>query len=595
MRNINRLLFSLLVTSALACGDPPVDDFRSEGGTAPDPTGVIEGAILYAGPRPQCEWEGETPVRILGRTVLTLFVFDNPPPPTGSATTAENLLVLPASTFFPSLDDCMPQMPTAADLRTPVIRSTEFQWPEIPLGRDYQIRGFFDYDQDFNPFFSVSNLPTAGDIAGGALQNPSDPSLGFRRIRFGTARQNPNGQIVSGVSVSLGAPVNTERPIFRLETMPLSSEQTLPINPDAVMREQALWDATRTRLVMYDRDVESARTSALLGAMAEGQLSFDPTDVAAYAWYVRPVDADGDGMQDLHPILGRSAGVAWYFPVTIMQRVRSATELEAGIPAVILIPSVRPSQVLGRDVFYPSIDIAVPSIGVMQTTLDLRCRFPLIPPGNPAETLEADGDVTAECSEIPTGYYATNVLHGLAGGRRIEGQACEMAAECGGSGVACVMGRCFDTRSPDTGVSIREGQFSGQAWSLPNPLGDPAQVDSPVPEQGNASLFIVHDPNPEGPTGRQGGREGCDEAPSEEGVRAVDYTDFRNFGADADEVRDLCCAPIRHLCGLPLCGAGPANPEDPSGIQIRLSPTEVSDGVPNCVPFEMPLFCCQPE
>ncbi|MBX3247130.1 MAG: hypothetical protein KF901_08120 [Myxococcales bacterium] len=594
MRHHTRLLSLLVVMGAQACGDPPVDDFRSEGGTAPDPTGVIEGAVLYAGPRPECEWEGERAVRIRGRVVLTLFVFDNPPPPTGSASTAENLLVMPASAFFPSLDDCMPQMPTAAQRRTPLIRSAEFQWPEIPLGRDYQIRGFFDYDEDFNPFFSVSNLPTAGDIAGGALVNPSDPSLGFRRIRFGTARQNPNGQVVTGVSVSLGAVVNTERPIFRMETLPLSSEQLLPTTPDAVMREEMLWGATRTRLVMYDRNVENAQTAALLGAMSEGLLSFDPANASAYAWYVRPVDANGDGVQDLHPILGRSAMIPWFFPATIMQRVRSPQELAAGIPAVILIPTVRPTQILSRDVFYPSIDIAVPSVGVLQTALDLRCRFPLIPPGNPAETLEAGGEVTAECSEIPTGYYAVNVLHGLAGGRPIGGEPCEMAAECGGMGVACIMGRCSDTRS-ESGFNIREGQFSSQAWTLPNPLGDPAQVDNPVTEQGNAALFIVHDPNPEGPTGRQGGRDGCATAPSAEGNRAVDYTDFRNFGEDADEVRDLCCAPIRHLCGLPLCGAGPVDPGDPGGLQLRLSPTEVVDGVPNCVPFEMPLFCCQPE
>ena len=53
-----------------------------------------------------------------------------------------------------------------------ITRTAEFTWPELPLGGAYQIRGFFDYDGNFNPFFSVTNIPTAGDIGGGAFVDP---------------------------------------------------------------------------------------------------------------------------------------------------------------------------------------------------------------------------------------------------------------------------------------------------------------------------------------------------------------------------------------------------------------------------------------
>jgi hypothetical protein len=87
-----------------------------------------------------------------------MFRFDNPPPPSGSATSAENFLVIPGDQLF-SLEDCMPVSPTPADLM-PISRSVGFAWPTVRLGRSYQIRGFCDNDGDFNPFFSVRNLAT---------------------------------------------------------------------------------------------------------------------------------------------------------------------------------------------------------------------------------------------------------------------------------------------------------------------------------------------------------------------------------------------------------------------------------------------------
>src|SRR5512134_3849747 len=89
-----RLLAALLGCGLGACTQPSQDDFRSEGGIAPDPVGVIEGSVVYVGPPPTCDMDGDDPTRVRGRVILTLFEYDNPPPPEGRARSAENLLVI---------------------------------------------------------------------------------------------------------------------------------------------------------------------------------------------------------------------------------------------------------------------------------------------------------------------------------------------------------------------------------------------------------------------------------------------------------------------------------------------------------------------
>lgn len=594
-------LFTTLALGLLGCGAPPVDDFRSEGGTAPDPTGVVEGTVLYQGPRPACDHdEAGNATRFRGRVIMTLFLFDDPPPPTGSATSAANLLTIPAARLFSSLEDCMPPEGSAEILT----RSVGFTWPELPLGHDYQIRGFFDYDEDFNPFFSVSNLPTAGDLAGGALVSSTNPALGFRRISFASAAIQPNGQIIRGIAVTLGLPVRTERPVFTYSALPLRSGQTFPFRADLVAQEAALYALTNGKLNLYSRDPADPETSALNTALAEGGLSIDTSDDLGYAWYVQPVDANGDGEQDLHPILGRSAGVPWYFPITIMQRARSAIEVQAGIPSATLIPTVRPLQVRTKTVWYPTIDMAIPPVAVVQTFPDARCQFPFVPPGNTADRLEGGGLVSVECAELPTGYYGINVLHGVAGGRVVGNTSCDpmpgptepsVDEQCG-VGIPCIANRCsVQPQVSDTSWNILSGSFSGQAWTIPNPLGDPAQLSSPIPAQGNGSLYVVYDDDPDNSMGRLSGREECLVAPTsgaDDTPKEVAYTDFANFGEAAGEVRELCCAPVRHLCEVPLCPLVPASPGAPDGPRIRSSPTRVEGNVPDCIPFEMPAFCC---
>src|SRR5690606_4081411 len=161
-------------------------------------------------------YEDGAPVAVRGRVVLTLFAFDNPPPPAGSATTALNLLSIPGDQLFGDLRaPCAPEgaAPSPSDI---VTGSASVTWPELRLG-----------------------LASAGDIAGAAVTNPQAAIPEIAAIRFGTAQQHPYGQLVDGVSVSLGIPVLTDAPVFFATATPMSSEAPLVLDGTPASTEEA--------------------------------------------------------------------------------------------------------------------------------------------------------------------------------------------------------------------------------------------------------------------------------------------------------------------------------------------------------------------
>ncbi|MBO6936207.1 MAG: hypothetical protein JJ863_14625 [Deltaproteobacteria bacterium] len=641
----------LLLVFALACADVPVDEFEFVGGTAPEPTGVLRGTVLYSGPKPICGEDLDGNTVPLGQVILTLFEYDNPPPPTGSASSAANLLTIPGVSLFSGVEDCLTE---EDDPREFITRTAEFAWPELPLGHamqpaDYQIRGFYDYDGNFNPFFSVTNLPTQGDIAGGAFVDPNATIREYRRLRFDSVEERPNGQVINGVSVALGAPVTTERPVFWMESDPLNSAQLLPTGADSVARENMIFSSTNTIFHLYNPD--DTGWDALAAAFAaagmpldqpEGFSIGDLTSNYPHAWYVRPVDADGDGELDLHPTLGAAEPpVNWFFPVVLMQRARTAVELQAGVPDVLLIATVSivDTLVQGRRAYDDDLRIGVPALAAVNLNpADARCRIPYIPPGNVAPTYER---ITVECQEVPTGDYAVNVIHGLAGAGPIGSsddtlRMCTppdtlpssvtppsyLAADgcfnfgeappgndrqietCNGDNFCAIP----SFSNPDGNWDLQGGSPSGQAWGIPNALGDPDQLpdllrdpsdptmltpegELLVEQQGEGGMFTVEERNPANEVGTDAE---CAEAPDEADTtmnRAVQYKFWDEHGDDAEGLRDTCCEPIVHLCNIPLCDlvASRANPDS----MVRAAPTTVDDGGrPNCMPFEIPDVCC---
>ena len=629
-RRSSHLLLFVLAT-LLGCEPPEVDPGP---GSVPDVAGAIEGSVLYVGQRPTCEHDANGPTAVRGNVILLLFFSNNPPPPQGSAASAENLLIVPGSELF-ELDDCLPPAPEPADLTQVITRSTSVVWPEIALapegreaGVDYQIRGFFDRDADFNPFFSVRRLATKGDVAGGAFVNTAEDPPQFARIHFDAIDDRPNGQVVSGVAVTLGAIVNTELPASEIGegSSALSSEAIIPPTTDAVVREQMLWDQTRLSLSLIDPTRQDwVRTLEAAG------MSIDPHP-SGYGYFVLPVDADRDGEQDLHPTLG-AAGIRWEHPIVILRRARNPIELAVGIPDAVIIGAIRPTQTASKDTFAPSIDvIAAPIAAVNLDETNPACRVPYIPPGNqPAETYER---VPVDCQELPTGNYDVNVLTGIAGGRASSYRQ-EILQEFPGL-PAPILDALVGART-DNGWIIEGGSSSSQAWSIPNELGCPdpyrpnardedgepitvSQVD-PNPltscgppsgpcddadtnmqcSQGPAGRFSVVDPTPgnapdTADTSPGHGIASCQNAFSvtDMEVRAIEYM----------AVPEACCAPIAHLCGLPLCPLRDAAALPGSGdvraireLRVPGEDYELRDDggtlVPLCVPFLMPTSCCQ--
>lgn len=642
---LTAILTTSLALGVAACDLPGHDLTASQGGPGTDPTGLLRGSVLYAGQRPQCLYrEDGSPYAIPGRVIMLLFQYDNPPPPSGSATSAENFMALPGDQLF-SLDDCMPREPTAEDL-TPITRSFGFVWPAVRLGRTYQLRGFYDADGDFNPFFSVRNLATAGDVGGGAFVSASAAIPTYQPLVLPPIADAPNGFVLEGISVTLGAVIQTERPIFQVstDTRALDSRATIPLLTDSVAREEAMVRLTdmRISLVRSPRELDVLGTNPFGAALEAAGIGFDFRG-DHHGMPIAFVDADLDGAPDPHPILG-SSGVPWYLPIIILRRARNPVEQRAGIPDVMLIGSIRPTVPLGvTQGFVPretlaSADIIVPPVAAVVTNpaLPATCRVPYMAPGNIAELYQGR---PVDCQELPTGNYDINVLSGNAGGRSIDlvGTCVAGCVEGGGTTESCLPGcRTEAALRSDTGFVFAGGSFSSQAWSIPNELGCPDtsykptavnQLDLPredgelpsceesallLQSQGRAGAFAVVDSSdaddPDGADTSDGhGVAACQTALHTTGPLAgtpgpVTYT------APSEE----CCGPVQHLCGLPLCPLRDADsvegyPEASRALadggrrtrELRVPDVDYrvrADGSiePLCVPFLMPAGCCAP-
>ncbi len=604
-----RVIARLLVLSALwGCQAPKQDDFQSAGGIAANPEAILRGSVVYVGPPPRCEYDGKTATRVIGRAILTLFEYANPPPPEGRATSASNLLTISGSKLF-SLADCL-LAGQAVDETSKLTRSVPFEWPTIPLmpgkAMDYQVRGFYDYDEDMNPFFSVKRLPTAGDIAGAAVNDITDASKGLLRVSIPARERAKKGFIRSGITVALGNYIWTELPAFTLSPThrKLSGEAKLVVEidlsiagPDAAKTVRGVFNLTcgsSNPTADCGLSLQSLQKAAVSKTFAEAGMQFD-FDAKGYAFFLEPVDlttvkkgapdvARPDGVPDPHPLLGSSLGVPWTTPIVLFQR-RTATpearelEARAGIPGVALVGSPLPDETKTQRTFVGKLNLAVPPLAVVDLSPGRSaCRVPYAAPGNVTNTFE---DRVAQCSDLPTGRYAVNVLHGLAGGRRVNESDSAVSAN---------------------GVLIEGARYAGQAWSIPNELGEPVQTGegNELADQGQGGMFIVHDPHPD-KTGNcketLDPRMGVDRAIRYRGLcQASSERIFENsVGVDNLGCLDpTCCDSVVHLCDRPLCPV-----EKIDGVNVRTSPTKIVGtaknrlGIPNCIPFAMPDLCCK--
>jgi hypothetical protein len=606
-------LFGLALGMLAACDPPEQDVFKSQGGISPDPTGIIAGSVLYVGPRPTCEYEGDRPTRVVGRVLLTLFLYDNPPPPEGRATTALNLYAIPGEDLF-ALADCRAR-DADVDLGEQLTRSTPLYWPQIELGRGttevvYQIRGFYDTDEDMLPFFSVRNLPTSGDIIGAALADPQDPSRGLLRIRLPGVERAPNGYRREGVIVALGNNVWTERPAFEASPSNRYLESDIAIsvvrdNPAATV--EAIWEKTcETNARGCGFTLRQLEEDAVSESFAAGgvELDFDPQK---YAWIGQPVDiltveqgapdvARPDGAPDPHPLLGANAGVPYVTPIVIMTRTAPTAD-QATIETAARIPNVRliGSPLLDATGTGPAhrvqlgeLPVAVPPAAVVELDpVDTECRVPYLAAGNFLQAYEAR---FTTCHELPTGIYGVSTIQGAGGGEKVDEPDMDIS---------------------ESGVVFNDSVLPGQAWTLPNDLALEAQVGvgKTLPSQGRNQLFMVFDPDPD-QTGDCTTAIDADTLTKEEVEYRGICTDGEDHRVENPEGVDgqaclpaHCCDNVKHLCGLPPCPPCDDETGNCAGVSVGgrwvlSGPTRIDritdDGwrVPNCIPFEMPALCC---
>lgn len=593
----------LSAITAWGCDHVKQDKFSYQGGISPDATAVLEGTVAYIGPRPACKYDAErNEQRVVGRVFLTLFEYDNPPPPEGTATSAVNLLAISGSQLF-SLSDCLPAGVQASESES-LTRSVAFRWPGVTLhlsrAVDYQVRGFYDYDEDMLALFSVTRLPTAGDIVGAALNDVQDPSKGFLRIQLPKLEDAEDGVVKSAITVALGNATWTELPAFRLdENRKLAADSAFApairvVNgaitadgPGSLRIFRALTcasggsDGTSCGLTLQRFGLD------VLPQLQAGGVQLEVNDPSSYAFYAEPVDVTtvvplggdhtgADGKVDPHPFLGSGLDVDWYTPMVIMQRFvsdaqQAAVEAAARIPAVLMVGSVLLDDA-GQPTksSYLSAPIAMAPVAAVELIANhSECRVPYFAPGT--ANLVTD-DRVAHCGELPTGYYAVNVFGGIAGGTRSAASNYPV--------------------SSDSPVAIKGGLYSGQSWSVPNELADSDQVEpaNVLPDQGIAGAFIVHDPSPGQAACTPSSLRGICEAELQFGE------DTRGEGIDSPAcLPRSCCEAILHLCGVPRC-ALTSRPAD-GNVVISESPTAVvgtaanGAAIPNCIPFELPSQC----
>jgi hypothetical protein len=216
-------LAGLGLLGAMACGDIPIENELPPGG-------IIEGTVVYTGPLP-CTQRGH----VLGTAQLLVFNEALLPPPQGLGSSARSVATVAGDLLFSGVIASLPASSKDDDtVRCPpegspsVTVSARWSVGPLPAGR-YQVRGFYDRDGDFSPVLRIHNLPTAGDVAGGAISNTIQALQGaapiYQTIEIGVPDANGTlkiprlGALVDGVTVNLGLVLPTSRPIAHIEAV----------------------------------------------------------------------------------------------------------------------------------------------------------------------------------------------------------------------------------------------------------------------------------------------------------------------------------------------------------------------------------------
>lgn len=489
------------LTSA-SCADPDVYVPQPQFG---GPQGVIEGTITYTGPLP-CTEGG----RIVGAAVVLGFDERKLPPPEGLGTTSASLAVVTGEALFSGVRGALTYSADGAracpEPGSRVTVSAPFSLAPLAAGV-YEVRGFYDLDGDFNPAFKIANLPSRGDIGGGAIENAAEVLAGqapaYRRI--GVGKHQPDGSWtigedgfrVSGVAMTLGLSLDLERPVFYGKSVidPLGKNTdprrvTIPADLGLETYSQANPNATEESFVRWtfgagvpeaEREAASARP-----------FSF-PLDAPSFMFTRQ--DANADGVLDAEDHVPDSTSVPSLYPLAMFQKLSDGDALTSqSDPTVILqgltlfesslIATVftAPDMAEARDevtiALRPAVvcldadDPSGPATLVSTHLTDSKGAMLVTDPDATLRRLKQQlgRDVAIAVGCMPQGSYSANLIYGT-------GQAWTTPNEAG----AC---QPSERLSADGSACGSRARLDSQATTLViGPPSDPAYCEAhPVPD-----------------------------------------------------------------------------------------------------------------
>ncbi len=465
--------------AASACGDVKTDSTNFPA------SGVMEGTVTYIGPLPCTVRNTPDSVHIVGAAVMLIFNESLLPPPEGFGTTAGQVAVVSGDELFRGVTADLPVPgPELGAIACPpantrVTVSAPWKAGPVPAGR-WQVRGFYDYDGDFSPLLKIHQLPTAGDIGGGAIANP-DEVLKGKQVVFqtfamgvdpdgtGSYQMPASGARVSGIAVSLAQPLAYSRPVFHASAVvderpgaPGDVTATGDVtNPrGAVTDEQAVVLPSDERFYIGVSDVKYATTAHkhfVRYKVSPGVFDEERAAAAASPYFIQTGAfvqlANTDRAGKVRGIPESPAGltVADLFPQAIFAKLdpRLATNQQAQASPAVVIQGIN----LGKKGEFSSLlSASAKPTTVDELTIAVRPTSICLDPLDPQKVVYAvTPSLTARNGET------------LAKPEEIEPK---LAAQLGRPNVKLVRG-CL----PRGRYQFNLVYGTGQAWTVPNEAG----------------------------------------------------------------------------------------------------------------------------